>query len=122
MRARRPNGHDDHGSVKYREREGPSSTILETSVCADQRKTEETAGGGVKSEDEAGEGAETSIQYGQTNERGQEGQAELGGTTTTKGEEGDVEVGSTLGEACNTKHEVRSAKGQETSMHPEEWQ
>ena len=55
-------------------------------------------------------------------EQGQEGQTESRGTTTTKGEEANAEVGSTASEACNRKHALRPAEGQQTSMHPEERQ
>ena len=39
-----------------------------------------------------------------TDEWGQEGQTELGGTTATNGEEAEMEIGSMAGEARNTKH------------------
>ena len=109
--ARRPSGHNEYGSVENREREGPLTPILDTSVVADQCKTEETAGGGEESEAEAGEGGEMGIRCGKTDKRGQEGQTELGGTMTTKGEAADVDDGSTTGEAHNTKHALRPMEG-----------
>ena len=47
---RRPSGRKDDDSVRDREREEPSTPILETSAIADQRKTEETVGGGEEME------------------------------------------------------------------------
>ena len=47
---RRPSGRKGYDSVGDREREEPSTPILETSAVADQRKTEETAGGGEELE------------------------------------------------------------------------
>ena len=50
---RRPSRRKDDDSVGDREQEEPSTPILETSAVADQRKTEETAGGGEELETDA---------------------------------------------------------------------
>ena len=103
--------------MEDREQEGPSTPILETSAIADQRKTVETVGGGKESEAEADDGAEMGIRCGKTNERGQEGQTDLGGATTTKEEKTDTGVGSTASGRDEAKHALRPVEGHETSMH-----
>ena len=90
-----PTGQDDYGLVDDWKREGPSTSILETSAVAYQRKIGETAGGCEESEAGADEVSRAGIRYEMADEQGQEGQTESRGTTTTKGEEADAEVGST---------------------------
>ena len=101
--------HEEYNSVGDREREEPSTPILETLAVAYRCKTEETVGGGEESEAKADDGAKMGIRCGKTNERGQEGQTDLGGTTTTKGEETDTEVGTTTSEGRETEHALRPA-------------
>ena len=60
MRRRRTE-HDDYGSAKDREQEGPSPPILETSAVADQRETGEKAGDGEELESGVDEVSKTSI-------------------------------------------------------------
>ena len=71
--------------------------MLETSAVADQRKTEETAGGGEELEDNAESGTGADARCG-------------------KDEETNAEVGSTEDER-EVKHALRPPEGQETSMH-----
>ena len=68
--------HDVYDSVGNREREGPSTPILETSMVAEQHKPEEIEGDGERSLVETDEDVETSIRYGTTNECGQEGESD----------------------------------------------
>ena len=100
-----------------REKEEPSTSMLETSAIAARRKTEEMVGGGEESEAEADDGAEMGIWCGKKNKRGQEGQTDLGGTMTTKEGKADEEIGSTTSEGQNTTHTILSLAGQETSVH-----
>ena len=119
---RRPSGHGDHGLLEDREREGPSTPILETSAVADQRETGETAGGGEESEAEADKVIGAGIRYEMMDERVQDGELGSERATVTKEEVADAEVGSTADEGRNTKHALRSVKGPRTSMHPRERQ
>ena len=73
---RRLTGHDDYGSVEDRKREGPSTSILETSVVAYQCKTREMAGGGEESEAGADKVTKAGIRYEMADEQCQEGQTE----------------------------------------------
>ena len=54
---RGPSGRKDKDSVGDRERKEPSTPMLNTSAVADQRKTEEMAGGGEELETDAGDGS-----------------------------------------------------------------
>ena len=117
---RRPRRHDDYDSVGDREQEEPSTYILETSAVAARRKTEEMVGGGEESEAKADDGAEMGIRCGKTNERGQKGQTDMGGTSTTKEEKADAEVRTTTSEGHDTGHALRPAEGQGTSVHSNE--
>ena len=101
---------------------GTLQPFHETVVIADKRKAQETTCGSEESEVDVNEGAKKGIRHGKTDERGEEGQSELEGTTTMKREEADMEIGSTAGEARNTKNALQSVEGEETSMHPKEWQ
>ena len=94
MRARRRlTGHDEYGSVRGRERDEPSTPMLETSVVADQRKTEEMAGGGEELKDNAESGTGADARCG-------------------KDEETNAEVGSTADER-EVKHALQPAEGVE---------
>ena len=94
--------HEEYDLVGDREREEPSTHILETSAVEEQHKPEGMVGGGKRSLVEADEDAKTGIRCGTTNERGREGQTDLEGTTTMNGEEADAGIGSTTSEGCNT--------------------
>ena len=70
MSTRRPSGHDEYDSVGDRDREEPSTLILETSSIAEQYKPEGMVGGGERSMVEVDEDAETGILCGTTDKRG----------------------------------------------------
>ena len=86
-----------------REREEPSTPILETSAVADRRKAEEMVGSGEESEAVTDDGVEMGIRCGKTNERGHEGQTDLGRTTTSEGRK--------------KEHALQPTESQETSVH-----
>ena len=95
MRARRRlTGHDEYGLVRGREQEGRTTAMLGTSAVADQRKTEETTGGGEELEARADDVTGAGIRYEMTDERGQDGKLESEEATATNDKETDGEVGS----------------------------
>ena len=112
MRKDRPGGeaarleaevYESQHLVGDREREEPSTPILEASAVADQRKTEEMMGGG----EESGTGADA--RCGKVDERGRNGEPESKEATATKDEETDTLVGSTasgMDEAKSTDTKV----------------
>ena len=114
---RRPSGRKGYDSVGDREREEPSTPILETSAVADQRKTEEMMGGGEESEANAESGTGADARCGKADERGRNGKPESKEATATKDEETDTEVGSTASGRDEAKHALRPVEGHETSMH-----
>jgi hypothetical protein len=63
----RDHGKDD--SVADREQEEPSTPIREASAVVDQRKSEETAGGGEELEDNAESDTVSDVRFGKTGER-----------------------------------------------------
>ena len=89
--------------MRDREREEPSTLILETSAVAEQHKPEGMVGDGERSMVEVDEDAETGIRCGTTDE-----------------EEADAEIGSTTSEGRNAKHPTLSLADQVTSVHLEE--
>jgi hypothetical protein len=102
--------------VGDREREEPSTPIREASAVADQRKSEETAGGGeeFKGDTESDIGAD--IRY--DGRAGQGGKPESEGATAIKDEETDAEFGSTT-DGRDGRHTTRPVEGQRASMHVE---
>ena len=118
----RPTGHDGYGSGEERNREGPSTPILETSAVADQHETGETAGGGEESEADAKSETGSDIRCEKADERVQDGEPKSERATETRGEETDAEVGTTVREGRTTKHALRPVEGQRTGMLPEERQ
>mgnify|MGYP000468106441 FL=1 len=112
--------HDEYDSVGDRDREGPSTPILENFPVLEQHNPEEMEGGGERSVVEADEDAETCIRCRMTDEWLQEGRSGSKGTTTTKGVEADAGIGSTMREGQNTTLSMLSLEVQGTSMHSEE--
>jgi hypothetical protein len=104
-------GEDD--SVGDREREEPSTPIREALAVTDQRKTEETAGGGNELEDDAESDIGADIRC--DGRPGQGGKPESEGATATKDEETDAEFSSTM-DGRDGRHAVRSVEGQGRSM------
>ena len=85
MRAiRRLTEHNEYGSVRGREKEGPSTPMLEALAVVDQRKTKETAGGGEELEANAESGTRVDARCGKVDERGQDDKLESKEATTTK--------------------------------------
>jgi hypothetical protein len=114
--AKRPSRLGEDDSVGDREQEEPSTPIQEASAVTDQRKTEETAGGGEELEDDAESDIGADIRY--DGRAGQAGKPESEGATTTKDEETDAEFGSTT-DGHDGRHVVQPVEGQGTSMRAE---
>jgi hypothetical protein len=110
-----------HGTNRGETQEEPSTPIREASVVTDQRKTEETVGGGEELESDEESGTRVDVRCGKVGEQAQDDEPESGGATTMEDEETDAEFGC-ADEGRNMEHALRPTGSQGTSMHPVERQ